>query len=416
VSDAARLGPRSYLTLALRNLGRNPRRTGLTLASLVVGIAALTFLSALNDGWLREMQDNFILTRTGHVQVHARGFEASMSLEDRIRDPARVLAAARAYPLVAAVTLRLRVAGLAAMAAKSTGAEIMGVDPVQELEVTRMRQCVGAGEWLAAGDSHGLLLGRTLADNLGARLGDRVVLMAQRPGGEMASEVFYLRGTLCSGAPQVDRTLAVASLSTLQAWMQVEGQATDVVVRAASHDATAAVKAGLAASLAGGAFEVLSWQDLDPVVRQWLRFSAAYSAVVILVVMALVVAQVLNTMLMALHERVPELGVMGALGIRTHQMFRLMLLESVVLVMSGALAGCALGMALVWRFAEAGVDLSGYGNAFKFFYMSPVIHPLLTGETMLRIIGTTALAALLAGLYPAWRSTRLDPVRALRRL
>jgi ABC-type lipoprotein release transport system permease subunit len=402
--------------LSLRNLARNPRRTGLTLVSLIGGVAALTFLSALNEGWLAEMQDNFVLTRTGHVQVHGRGFEASQSLEMRIRDPAPVLAAAAAQPLVAAATLRLRVAGLATVGTASNGVQVLGVDPVAELRVTRLRQCVGTGEWLAPEDPRGLLLGKTLAENLGAGPGDRVVLMAQRPGGDLASEVFYLRGTLCAGAPQVDRVLAVVSLATLQDWLGLDGQATDVVVRATSHGAAGPVQQALAASLGAEAYEVLGWHELDPMVRQWLRFSAAYGAVILFVVMALVVAQVLNTLLMALHERAPEIGVMGALGMRGPQLFRLILLEAVVLVMLGTLAGYALGVLFVWGFADRGVDLSGYSNALRFFYMSPVIHPTLTGETALRIIGGTALASLLAGVYPAWRAARLDPVKALRTL
>ena len=86
-----RLDAASHLTLALRNLWRNPKRTLLTLFSMVLGIAALTLLSALNDGWLKEMQDNFVLAVTGHVQVHARGFEASQNLHDRM--PGRIPAA-----------------------------------------------------------------------------------------------------------------------------------------------------------------------------------------------------------------------------------------------------------------------------------------------------------------------------------
>ncbi len=83
MSDATRLPARLYLQLSLRNLWRNPRRTLITLSVMIFGIATLTLLGALNDGWLEQMRTNFILSFTGHVQVHAQGFEASQNLADQ---------------------------------------------------------------------------------------------------------------------------------------------------------------------------------------------------------------------------------------------------------------------------------------------------------------------------------------------
>jgi len=410
------LGFSTYLRLVLRNLWRNPRRTTITLASLVVGIAALTFLGALNDGWLEEMKANFILTLNGHLQVHARGFEDSRRVQEHIPDPDVITQVLDQDPDVMGWSLRLRSAGLAARAGASAGIQLMAVDPEMETWVTRMRECVDDGRWLHPEVPQALLLGSTLAENLGARIGDKVVITAQGPDGQMASDVFYLRGTLCGGAPQVDRTLAVVSLETAQGWLAMGEGVTDVVVRATSADAVNGIRDRLSAALPPGQYEVLRWQDLDPMVRQWLRFSDAYSLVVIFVVMALVVAEVLNTMLMALHERTRELGLMEALGTRSRQLFAMMLMESVLLVMLGAVLGYLLGLAAVIGLQDTGVDLSRFSNAFKFFYMSPVIRPVLTPGTGIQIIGTTLVASLVAGLYPAWRSARLDPIAALRRI
>lgn len=412
----ARLDARSYLILALRNLWRNPKRTLLTLFSMVLGMAALTLLSALNDGWLKEMQDNFILAVTGHVQVHARGFEASLNLRDRIPDldPVRDLIARERS--LSGWTLRIRSSGLASVGGTGAGVRIMGVDPEQETWVTRMHRSVRSGRWLRPGLPRDLLLGGTVATNLGAGIGDRVVLTAQRPNGEMASEVFYLRGILHAGAPQIDRTLALINLGEMQNWLEMGDAVTDVVLRASQHEAAAGLRQRFAAALPAESFEVMGWQELDPMVSQWLKFSGAYGLILVFIVVALVLVEVLNTMLMALHERTRELGILSALGTRGRQLFGMVLLEGVLLIFAGSLLGWLLGAGLVGWLARDGIDLSRFANAFQFFYMSPVIRPLLTLESALRIFAATLAAALLAGLYPAWKASRIRVSDALRRV
>jgi ABC-type lipoprotein release transport system permease subunit len=414
MSDQARLNAASYLDLALRNLWRNPKRTLLTLLSMVLGVAALTLLGALNDGWLKEMQDNFILALTGHVQVHARGFEASQHLRDQITDVSLIRRIIDSDPEIAGWTLRVRSSGLASASGVSAGVQIMGVDPEQETWVTRMHQAITPGHWLRPGMPRDLALGATLVTNLGAAVGDRVVLTAQRPNGEMASEVFYLRGVLQTGSPQIDRTLALIDIAAMQLWLELGQAVTDVVVRAQRHEASGRVQQRFFAALDPDRFEVMGWQELDPMVSQWLRFSDAYGLVLILVVAALVLVEVLNTMLMALHERTRELGIMAALGTRGPQLFTMVLLEGLILIFLGAVIGYVTGALGVSYLALEGIDLSRFANAFEFFYMSPVIRPLLTPDSALRILGATLIAALAAGLYPAWRAARIVPQDALR--
>lgn len=150
-------------------------------------------------------------------------------------------------------------------------------------------------------------------------------------------------------------------------------------------------------------------------VSQWLRFSAAYGLVIILVVVALVLAEILNTMLMALHERSRELAVMEAIGTQGMQLFRMVLLESVLLILVGAVIGYAAGVLTVFAFSETGIDLTRFANAFEFFYMNPVIRPRLTLDMGILILASTLVAAAVAGIYPAWKAARIDPALVLRR-
>jgi ABC-type lipoprotein release transport system permease subunit len=410
----SRVGLLTYLALALRNLIRNRRRTTITLLTMIFGIATLTLLSAMNDGWLNQMKTNFILSFTGHLQIHAKGFEASQNLRDRMDDPDEVTRLMSSIPEIVAWTERIRTSGLASVSGSSAGVQIMAVDPEQETWVTSMDQGVKEGHWIRPGIRSDLLLGRTIAQNLGAKVGDRVILMTQRPSGEMVSEVFFLRGILETGAPQIDRTLALITLEAAQQWLQMGNAVTDIVIRADGHEQTDLLYRAFVQQLSGLKYEIMPWQELDPMVRQWLEFSDAYGLVVLFVVILLVLTEILNTMLISLHERQKELGMMVAIGTNRRQVFMMLLLEAVLLILIGAILGYLVGSLIVMSLSDSGIDLTGYANAFEFFYMDPVIHPQLTQASALKILTATLAAALLAGLYPAWKATRLPLSQALR--
>ncbi|MCU7813666.1 MAG: FtsX-like permease family protein [Candidatus Thiodiazotropha sp. (ex Rostrolucina anterorostrata)] len=414
MAESDRLGLFTYLSLATRNLLRNRRRTLITLITMIFGIATLTLLSALNDGWLSQMKTNFILSYTGHLQIHAKGFETSQNLNDRIKDPEEVSRLMQSYPEIIGWTQRIRTSGLASVSGSSAGIQIMATDPEQETWVTSMDQGIKEGIWLRPGMSHDLLLGRTVAQNLGAELGDRVILMAQRLNGEMVSEVFFLRGILETGAPQIDRTLAVITLNSAQQWLQMDQTVTDIVIRADNHDNTDVLYRLFTQQLSDLKYEIMPWQELDPMVRQWLEFSDAYGFVILFVVIVLVLIEILNTMLISLHERQKELGVIVAIGTKRYQVFLMLLLEAVMLIFIGAILGYLAGSLLVFSVADSGINLTHFANAFEFFYMDPIIHPQLTQSSAINILGATLAAALLAGIYPAWKATRLSLSQALR--
>ena len=149
-------------------------------------------------------------------------------------------------------------------------------------------------------------------------------------------------------------------------------------------------------------------------VEQMLEFADVFTYVILAIVGAVVLAEIVNTMLMALHERVREFGLMAALGTRGAHLFAMLLWEGVILVVAGGAAGFALGAAAALFFGRVGIDLSAFADAFSFFYMSPIVYPVLTPDTSAKIIGAVLISAVLAGLYPAWRATRLNPVEAMR--
>ena len=405
---------RIYLQLGLRNLLLYPMRTGLTVLGLAIGIAALTFLSAMNDGWLQNMKINFVLTQMGHVQVHAKGFEQSRRISDYIHDTKDIDESLQNTPHIQSFTHRIRVSGLASAAGANASVLVSGIEPENEKKVSRLYSFVEQGEWLQAGDKRGVLLGDVLADRLSVGLGDKVVLMAASPDGDIASEVFRVRGLIHSGVMDVDNLLALVPLSMAQQWLGLGRGVTDVVIRADAFTSVEGISKHLKQALNGDAFEVLRWQEIDPMAEQWTMFAEVYTWIVLLVVIIVVLAEVLNTMLMSMHDRIREFGLMSALGTGQKQLFAMVVCETLVLVAMGGILGFVLGAACSLYFGEYGLDLSQYATAFSFMYMSPIVYPELTFNGCARILIAAMLGAVLAGLYPAWKASRLNPSAAMR--
>ena len=403
-----------HLRLGWRNLWLYPMRTGLTVTAIALGIAALTFLSAMNDGWVQQIKTNFALLLMGHVQVHAKGFEKNRSLANHISNPGPITDQLGIEQMVAGWTRRIRVSGLASSASANAGVRVYAVEPEREKSLSHMVRFIHQGRWLTEEDDHAVLVGKVMAERLNVGLGNKVVLMAALTNGDIASEVFRVRGIIQSGVMDIDKYAAIIPLSTGQRWLDLEEAVTDVVVFANDFNSVQPLVTTLQQKYSDRGLEVLSWSEIDPMAEQWSQFAHVAAWIIFSIVIFVVMAEVLNTMLMSMHERTRELGMMSALGVTHRQIFAMILWESLILVVIGSLLGFVLGAWVSAYFGEHGIDLSRYAVAFSFSYMESVVHPELSMNSVMDILGAAVIGALLAGIYPAWRAAKLDPAIAMR--
>lgn len=400
--------------LALRNVGRNARRSLVTLSSVAAGLAALVFLWAFIDGMNEQMADNTTRYSAGHVQVHLAGYHDDPSLDRAMNDVGPIAAALARRPEIAAAAARFEANALVSVGEKSRGALLIGVEPEAEARVTTLFEAVVVGAPLAPGEHMTVLIGDRMAEALGAAVGDELAVVAQANDGSLAAARFRVAGIFRTKIDELDSWTAYTTLAAAREFLAAPDGATAVAIRLRDRGATDGAVAALASEL-GARYEVLGWQRLLPMVIQSVRFHEVLGYAILLVLFVIVAVGITNAVLMAVLERTREFGVMLALGTRPSRLVLLVVTEALLIGAGGLVLGNAVGLALAAYFGARGIDLSAFARGMEIMPgLSDVIYPLPLGERSAMLSAIVLATTLGAALYPALKAAGLAPVAAIR--
>lgn len=399
-----------FLLLALRNLQRNRRRTLITGLAVAFGAFAIVLLQSFVNALVRNIVETSVLAKVGAVQVFKEGY---LGAEDRLKlafdeDPA-LASRLRSVPGVTAVAPRIDFDGMLSNGAESTVFIATAIDPSSEYLVCPLRASLVASGSRPLGpeDSHGALLGRTLAEALGGRAGSSLVMQASGAGASTNALDVTVQGFLPNSHPLASKRIATVPLAFAQELLRMPHRITSYVVGVADLAQVDAVAAQVRAAVGGG-WQVTTWKQLDVNTRDRAKVIQSILLFIALVLALLVATGVVNTSMMSVHERVREIGTMLAVGVRRWQVTLLFLLEAMALGLLGAVAGALLGDGLVALFARNGLQGRSPGGEVMTYY------PGVGAAFLAVVVASTVLGTALAAAYPAWKASRLRPVDALR--
>jgi ABC-type lipoprotein release transport system permease subunit len=351
----------------------------------------------------------------GHVEISAKGWRAKRTATALIEDPAKVIASLGLSPGDRAGS-RMVLRGLASSAHGNEAVELHGVDFDQEQKLADYARDVRQGQQPAADDLKGILLGDVLAKRLQVGLGGKLRVMVQRADGEMGAQLFRVRGIYHSISPGLSRHRVLISRAAAEDLFGAKGSH-QFVIQLQQPDQAEAVAGRLQASL-GPNYEVMTYGQIVPIFKTIESYTNSIILVASLFVYLLVGLGILNTVLMSVLERTREFGVMQAVGTRPGGILSLVLAESFWIATISVVLGLALGLGINWygehhalldasKAVGESIDMGGMvmGSAFK---------TRVSVSQGLAAARYVFVMALLVGLYPAWRVSRMRPVEALR--
>ncbi len=413
------MGGPALWRIAWRNLWRNKRRTGLTLLAIGFGGGLAVLVTAMTDKSFADFIDTAARLGGGHVTIQDPAYLDSPTFAHALPAADRVMTVAERDASVSRVVARVTGQAMAATAWASQGVGFIAYDPAREDSSTfTVLAAPIRGSWLTADDARGAVLGSRLAATLDVAVGDKLVLTTTDARGEIVSTLARVRGIMTTGTPSIDAGLCLLTLSGARQLLGYgPGQATLVAVFLRDARAAPAAAHRLGRTLGPGT-AALTWDQVRPDLRAFIAIKIGGSRFMELLVMLLVAAGIFNTLFVAVTERMREFGILLAIGYQPHQIFRLVLWESLWLGLVGVAAGALL---IAWPYARlhhGGLDLSfmtgGASAEVSGVGFNPIIHIAILPEHLVFIVLAVLLTTLAAGLYPAWRAGRVDPVHTIK--
>jgi putative ABC transport system permease protein len=423
------------LKIAARSLARFSRRTFLTAALITLGIVAVLLFVATTGSFKSIMIGQFTDSMLGHLEVHRKGYVASidslpLNLNMRPQMVDKVEQVLKGMNAVEAYSPRVKLGAMFSNFTETTSVRINGVDPAKEAATTPLLpgRLIGAkreGALLKPGE---ILIPELIARGLKVKVGDTVVLVATNRDGSVNGKTFTVGGVLQSasgpsgkdGYIHVDDARALlrvkeAEVSEFAIRLKDPAQLDKVYAdlsralgATAGKPAVPAPSSAESAKAGGGAgLEVHTWADLSPF-ASIVRMIDLLAVFIKIMLVSIVLISVMNVMMMAVYERIREIGTISAIGTPPRRILSLFLTEGLLLGVGGTAIGTAISLVAIYA-------LNIWKPSFQFgMQAAPVtLAPSVSVGDVATIVALVIAVSALASLQPAWKASRMDPVTAL---
>jgi putative ABC transport system permease protein len=404
--------------IAIRNLLRYKRRTLLTASLITIGVVFVLAFVSISGSFKNMMIGQITDSMIGHLQVHRKGFVASIEtlpLNLNLKGGAisRLEKILNEQPEIEAYSPRVKFGGMFSNFTETSSIRLTAIYPEKEFKTVPLlpeRVTDGAKE-LKPG---GILIPELLSRGMKVKPGDMVVIVATNADGSVNGKQFTVTGVMESATGPGGRD-GYIHMDDARELLRMDGQqVSEYAVRLKDFGKLAAFGEKLDGLLAKELnqqgkplFEVHIWEKLSPFFSI-ARMIDVMTFFIKLMLIAIVLISIMNVMIMAVYERIREIGTIAAIGTLPGTILNMFVIEGFCMGVAGALIGDVMGIAIVYIL-----------NLFKISYTfgqqkGIILQAGVYPADILVISATVIIVSVIASLQPAFKASRMEPIKALR--
>ncbi|MBL6449238.1 ABC transporter permease [Fulvivirga sp. 29W222] len=401
------------VSISWRNVWRNKLRSFVIIMAITVGLVGGVFTVAVYNGMSEQKLRTAIDTQTAHLQIHARGFQKNKDIRLYIKQPENILSAIQEQQDVEGVATRLIATGMAATSTSNAGVQLNGIIPEQERRVSTIYQFVREGDYFESGKKNQILISSKTAKKLKLKLRSKVIITLQDINGQIVGAAFRVGGIFKTTHSLFDEGNVFVKKQDLERVLGAGSTINEIALRMKSIGQVEKLLQNFESKFDDQELDIQSWREIQPELAYINDATWQINFLILIIILLALAFGILNTMLMAIFERVKEIGVLMAVGMNRFKIFTMIVLETVFLSLTGAFVGLGVSALLVRKTNSSGINLSRFTEGLESWGLGNVIYPQLEAHFYLNIAAMVVVTALLSSIYPALKALKLNPVDAI---
>ncbi|MCB9030102.1 MAG: ABC transporter permease [Deltaproteobacteria bacterium] len=398
--------------LSSRNVLRNPRRSILTLLAISFGLAGTIVVSSLARGLSYNLAKDTIDHLTGHIQIHAENYLEDPDVSNSISEIPPKLEKVMKSPQILKKAERVRVPGIVMSERESYGVMIVGINPKEELGLSFIAESVNEGKFFDHDSDDGIIIGRKLLELLQTDIGKRVVVMSQDVKNEISDKGVRIIGVFDSQFESTEKSFVFLSIKKAQGLLGLDAKISEISLVTKDYENLEPTLSNLQSSAPN--LDVRGWRDIEKFVSALLDIQGKFLIFWFCIVVIAISFGIVNTLFMAIYERIREFGMLQALGMKPIEIQFQVLIESLLLILIGGFIGNILSVIGI-HLLESGIDISAFAEGAKRFGIKNVIYPRFVSHDWITANLLVLFLGSLSSFYPAWRASRFTPANAISR-
>lgn len=400
-------------SISWKNIWRNKVRSGVVLSAITLGLTAGIFSSAFFTGMVNQRVEQAISNEISHIQIHYKDFRETTELKYYITGSSEKADSIEKIPHVKGVSKRIVIYSMVASAETAAGVKITGVVPEDESKVTGLHGKMIAGAYFEGVKRNPVVIGKKLAEKLKVKVRSKVVITFQDLDKNITGGSFRVAGIFETANTGFDENNIYVRFSDLARLTDMpEDACHEIAILIDDNKQTLAVDNRVKKMFPG--LEVLNWKEISPEMSYLTEMMDLYNYIFIVIILFALLFGIINTMLMVVLERRKELGMLLAIGMSRVRVFMMIMLETVLLSLTGGVLGIILGGLVSEFFGKHPINLSRWAEGYSQLGYDTVVYTHIESGNFVVIAVMVVITGIIAALYPAYKALKYDPAEALR--